>query len=75
VVYDLPVGFCDASRDKAFMAYLRNFADWTQGYDSYMETGKLTVPPKPEIIKDESVYDVVTKKARGLGMPSTNDYK
>lgn len=39
VAYDIPIGFCDASRDKAFMAKLRSVADWTQGYDSYMDKG------------------------------------
>jgi hypothetical protein len=31
VAYDLPIGYCDATWDKEFMADLRRKADWTQG--------------------------------------------
>lgn len=44
VAYDILVGFCDASRNKAFMAKLRARADWTQGYDRYMEKGGAGYP-------------------------------
>lgn len=74
VAYDIPVGFCDASRNKAFMAKLRAVADWTQGYDNYMEKGILNVPPKPDIINDESISDVNEKNNRSMGRPVANNH-
>lgn len=74
VAYDIPVGFCDASRNKAFMAKLRAVADWIQGYDNYMEKGVLNVPPKPDIINDESVSDVTEKNNRSMGRPVANNH-
>ncbi|WP_455428121.1 hypothetical protein [Dryocola sp. LX212] len=74
VAYDIPIGFCDASRNKAFMAKLRAFADWTQGYDSYMEKGILNVPPKPEILNDESTSDVTERKNRSMGRPVAKNH-
>lgn len=57
VSYDLPVGFCDATWDKAFMAKLRDVADWTKGYDSYFNNGELSIPPIPPIISTETASD------------------
>jgi len=74
VAYDIPVGFCDASYNKAFMAKLRALADWTQGYDSYMEKGILNIPARPAIINDESVSDVTEKKNRSMGRPATKNH-
>lgn len=74
VAYDIPIGFCDASRNKAFMAKLRAMADWTQGYDSYMEKGVLDIPKKPDIINDESTYDVTVQKTRNMGRPVSKNH-
>lgn len=74
VAYDIPIGFCDAGRNKAFMAKLRAVADWTQGYDSYMEAGVLTLPEKPDIINDESVADAIEKTNRNMGRPTTENH-
>lgn len=57
VSFDLPVGFCDATWDKAFMAKLRDVADWTKGYDNYFNRGELSVPPIPAIISTETASD------------------
>ncbi|WP_226790038.1 hypothetical protein [Rahnella sikkimica] len=59
--FDLPIGFCDATWDKAFMAELRDRADWTKGYDNYFNNGELSVPPIPSIISTETLSEV--KKA------------
>lgn len=58
VAYDLPVGFCDATWDKAFMAKLRDMADWTKGYDSYFESGVLPEVKIPSIISTETIIEV-----------------
>jgi pimeloyl-ACP methyl ester carboxylesterase len=50
VAYDLPIGFCDASMNKAFMDQIRTMADWTQGLDPYMEKGILNIPERPAMI-------------------------
>ncbi|WP_246862524.1 DUF3274 domain-containing protein [Pantoea sp. SO10] len=55
VAYDLPVGYCDASWDKAFMSDLRRFADWTQGGDSYINTGIPDDVIEPAEISRESI--------------------
>jgi len=55
--FDLPVGFCDATWDKAFMAELRGRADWTKGYDNYFNRGELSIPPIPSIISTETKID------------------
>lgn len=73
VAYDIPIGFCDASRNKSFMAKLRAMADWTQGYDCYMEKGVLDIPPKPDIINDESTSDVTENNNRNMGRPATKN--
>jgi len=71
VAFDLPVGFCDATWDKAFMAKLRDMADWTKGYDNYFNKGELTIPPIPAIICRETLakikkaeLDVITEKTK-----------
>lgn len=74
VAYDIPIGFCDSSRNKAFMAQLRMMADWTQGYDCYMEKGLLNIPPKPYIINNESTFDVSENKNRSMGRPVAKNY-
>lgn len=74
VAYDIPIGFCDASRNKAFMAKLRAMADWTQGYDSYMEKGILNIPKRPDIINDESSSEVTEQKNRNMGRPTTDSH-
>lgn len=55
VAYDLPIGYCDASWDKAFMSDLRRFADWTQGADSYINTGIPDNVVEPAEISRESI--------------------
>lgn len=61
VPFDLPVGFCDATWDKAFMAELRDRADWTKGYDNYFNKGELSIPPIPPIISTETKSDEFKK--------------
>lgn len=73
VAYDIPIGFCDASRNKAFMAKLRAMADWTQGYDSYMEKGILDIPKKPDIINGESTADATEINNRDMGRLTTKN--
>lgn len=81
VAYDLPVGFCDATWDRAFMAKLRDLADWTKGYDSYFNTGKLAEVPMPADISTETVsdekkaqWDPINKKLNAQGRASTSTY-
>lgn len=57
VAYDLPVGFCDATWDKAFMAELRDRADWMRGYDNYFNKGELSIPPLPPEIATETISE------------------
>lgn len=61
VTFDLPIGFCDATWDKAFMAELRDRADWTKGYDNYFNNGVLSIPPIPPIISTETKSDEFKK--------------
>lgn len=81
VAYDLPVGFCDATWDRAFMAKLRDLADWTKGYDSYFNTGELTEVPMPPEIATETVsagkraeWEAINKKLNAQGRASTSTY-
>lgn len=81
VAFDLPVGFCDATWDKAFMAKLRDIADWTKGYDAYFNKGELSIPPIPSIISRETVsaekkaeWDAINKTLNAQGRPSTSTY-
>nr|WP_154324530.1 DUF3274 domain-containing protein [Pantoea sp. 201603H] len=53
VAYDLPIGYCESSWDKCFMQYLRDYADWTQGYDPYFEQGELNYASIPDVLKIE----------------------
>ncbi len=54
VAFDLPVGFCDSTWDKEFMQYLRDFADWTHGYDAYFDKGELNYDAMPAVLKYET---------------------
>lgn len=57
VAYDLPVGYCECTWDKAFMQYLRDYADWTMGYDPYFNKGTLNCAPIPDVLKFELFPD------------------
>ncbi|WP_206602427.1 T6SS effector phospholipase Tle3 domain-containing protein [Chimaeribacter arupi] len=81
VAFDLPVGFCDATWDKAFMATVRAKADWTKGYDDYFIKGELSVPPMPAMISTEMAseekraeWEAENKKLNAQGRPSTSVY-
>jgi len=52
VAYDLPVGYCWHSWDRASLADLRRQADWLES-DEYYFHGKLTIPPMPDIIRQD----------------------
>lgn len=65
VAYDLPIGFCDASRDRSFMAKLRMMADWTQGVDEYFNKGVLSIPQIPAMISTESRMDEIIEQGAG----------
>lgn len=68
VAYDLPVGYCEASWDKSFMAELRRFADWTQGNDNYLKTGVPVSVPEPGIISRETdLEEMIRVKAKEYG--------
>jgi hypothetical protein len=66
VAYDLPIGFCDATWDKEFMAKLRDMADWTKGYDSYFETGVFPEVEIPSIISTETSASIETARKEAL---------
>lgn len=69
VAYDLPIGFCDATWDKDFMAKLRDVADWTKGYDSYFEKGELNIPNiPPEIFTEVIPEDELQRKKAEWGL-------
>ncbi|MDA8505292.1 DUF3274 domain-containing protein [Citrobacter sp. Awk 2] len=61
VAYDLPIGYCDATWDKAFMADLRRKADWTQGEDPYLFSGIPDNVPEPDLISRDTVIDEFNK--------------
>jgi len=61
VAYDLPIGYCDATWDKAFMTELRRKADWTQGADPYLYSGKPDDVAEPELISRETVSEVTAR--------------
>lgn len=67
VAYDLPIGYCDATWDKEFMADLRRKADWTQE-DPYLFTGIPDNVPEPDIISRETVTDKFNKEKYKLPM-------
>lgn len=62
VAYDLPIGFCWHSWDRASLAELRHQADWLES-DEYYHSGKLTIPPMPSIIRLDTPFDVIKKRA------------
>lgn len=81
VAFDLPVGFCDATWDKAFMATVRAKADWTKGHDDYFNKGELSIPPIPAMISTETAsaekraeWEAENKKLNAQGRPSTSVY-
>lgn len=68
VAWDLPVGYCDATWDKAFMAELRRRADWTQGLDSYFKTGIPNKVEEPGIISKETMLaEMIRVKSKEYG--------
>ena len=69
VPFDLPIGFCDATWDKAFMAELRDRADWTKGYDNYFNKGELSIPPIPSIISTETIPEDKRKALEAAKKP------
>lgn len=69
VSFDLPIGFCDATWDKAFMAELRDRADWTKGYDNYFNKGELSIPPIPSIISTETIPEDKRKALEAAKKP------
>lgn len=68
VAYDLPIGYCDATWDKEFMADLRRKADWTQGEDPYLFSGIPDNVPEPDIISRETITDKFNKEKYKLPM-------
>ncbi|MFO6298664.1 T6SS effector phospholipase Tle3 domain-containing protein [Rahnella selenatireducens] len=74
VAYDLPIGFCDATWDKAFMAELRDRADWTKGYDNYFNKGELSIPPIPSIISTETIPEDKRKALEAAEKPHALKY-
>ena len=62
VAYDLPVGFCWHSWDRAALAELRRQADWLES-DDYYHSGKLSIPPMPPLIRRDTPFDLVAKRA------------
>ncbi|EPO8268516.1 T6SS effector phospholipase Tle3 domain-containing protein, partial [Raoultella planticola] len=61
VAYDLPIGYCDATWDKEFMADLRRKADWVQGDDLYLFSGIPDKVPEPDLISRDTVIDEFNK--------------
>ncbi|MCV7759459.1 DUF3274 domain-containing protein, partial [Pluralibacter gergoviae] len=57
VAYDLPIGYCDATWDKEFMADLRRKADWVQGEDPYLFSGIPDDVPEPALISRDTIKD------------------
>lgn len=66
VAYDLPIGYCDATWDKEFMADLRRTADWTQGEDPYLSSGEPDKVPEPDLISQDTVVDEFYKEQSKL---------
>lgn len=58
VAYDLPIGLCECSDDKAFLDQLRRMADW-QHSDSYFRTGKHPKYDRPP--------EICAENAGGMG--------
>ena len=63
VAYDLPVGYCWHSWDRASLAELRKQADWLES-DAYYFDCKLTIPLMPEVIRQDMAGDAVERKAK-----------
>ncbi|EKS6416316.1 DUF3274 domain-containing protein [Enterobacter hormaechei] len=66
VAYDLPIGYCDATWNKEFMADLRRKADWTQGEDPYLSSGEPDKVPEPDLISQDTVVDEFYKEQSKL---------
>lgn len=62
VAYDLPIGYCDATWDKAFMDELRRKADWIQSEDPYLFSGVPGKVAEPGLISRETVVDVSNRE-------------
>lgn len=62
VAYDLPVGYCWHSWDRASLAELRKQADWLESDDYYFK-GKLNIPAMPSAIRQDVAGDAVERKA------------
>ena len=62
VAYDLPVGYCWHSWDRASLAELRKQADWRESDDYYFK-GKLNIPAMPSAIRQDVAGDAVERKA------------
>lgn len=62
VAYDLPIGYCETSWDKSFMAELRRKADWTLGEDAYLFSGVPDSVVEPGLINRESMADVIARE-------------
>jgi hypothetical protein len=62
VAYDLPIGFCWHSWDRASLAELRYQADWLESDDYYLN-GTLNIPPMPAIIRREIPNNLIEKRA------------
>jgi len=68
VAYDLPIGYCESSWDKEFLAKLRYLADWTQGSDSYLDSGVFGDVIEPsEISRETGLEELIRNKAKGYG--------
>lgn len=65
VAYDLPIGYCWHSWDRASLAELRHQADWLES-DDYYWSGKLDIPPMPSIIKRDVEPNVAQRKAEAI---------
>ena len=66
VAYDLPIGYCDATWDKAFMADLRRKADWVHGEDPYIFSGIPNKVAEPDLISRDTVLDEFNKAQSNL---------
>lgn len=62
VAYDLPIGYCWHSWDRASLAELRYQADWLES-DDYYWTGKLKIPAMPAIIRRDVASNTAEKRA------------
>lgn len=68
VAYDLPIGYCDATWDKEFLSKLRYLADWTTGFDPYMNTGIVESISEPSMISRETGLEaMIREKAKNYG--------